>query len=130
MRNSDYERKARLSELFKEILADTLRLLDEPNLEFVTITGVEVDNSLSRAQIHITCLDFSPEQEKLALDALEKNANVFRKAISTQSRIRQMPKLVFSMDEGLKASAKIDEILKNLDIKDLDTKDLNAKDKA
>ncbi len=118
MRNSDYERKARLSELFKEILADTLRLLDEPDLQFVAVTNVEVDNSLNRARVYVTSLDLDPKKEQLILKALQKNVNVFCQAISTQCRIRQMPRLLFYIDEGPKASAKIDEILKNLDVKD------------
>lgn len=114
MSRKSYERKDRLSELIREILSETLRKLDNPELEYVAITTVEVDNNLNRANILINPLQENANEKKI-LSALEKNIPEFLKSLG-QARFKQMPELVFLIDGGIKATRKIEEILKELDI--------------
>lgn len=113
-RNTSYERKERLAELIREILSETLRSLDDAALEYVGITRVEVDNNLNHATVFINALQENGGEQKI-LAAFKKNMPEFVKALG-QARLKQLPELTFCMDEGIKATQKIEEILKELDI--------------
>lgn len=117
-RNTSYQRNERLSELIREIIAETLRALDNSTLEFVAVTKVIVDNNLNHAQILITTLQENNLEKKI-LRELQKNKPAFMKALSTQTRFKQLPELTFEIDEGLKTSRTIEGILKDLDLEDV-----------
>ena len=52
-----YPRSARVGETLREIIADELVRIDDERLEFVTVTGIEVDDELNRAHVFFDSLD-------------------------------------------------------------------------
>lgn len=55
--NRRYPRTARLNTLFQEIVADFFERVDDERFEMLTVTGVEVDSDLNRAQVFVSALD-------------------------------------------------------------------------
>jgi ribosome-binding factor A len=51
-----YPRSARVGETLREIIAEELVRIDDERLEFVTVTGIEVDDELNRAHVYFDSL--------------------------------------------------------------------------
>lgn len=113
-RNSarDYPRTARLNELLREIIAGVLDGIDDERLGWVSISGVEVDNELTRAKIYVSSLDDDPET---AAAVLSEYRGRFRKAIGDQARMRKVPDLEFHSDPGIQAGSRVEQILARLE---------------
>ncbi|MFV2038906.1 MAG: 30S ribosome-binding factor RbfA [Acidimicrobiales bacterium] len=113
-RNSprDYPRSARLNELLREILASELERIDDEHLGWVSISGVDVDNELTRARVFISALD--AEAAAVAVDVLYEERGRLRKAIGEQARLRKVPDLVFSVDPAINSGGRVEQILAEL----------------
>ncbi|MFV0523866.1 MAG: 30S ribosome-binding factor RbfA [Acidimicrobiales bacterium] len=118
--NRQYPRTARLNALIHEIVADELGRADDDRLGLLTVTGVEVDAELDRAQVFLSTLDSDPDADPDADDELlEILAEEYRKplqaAIARSARLRKTPEVVFAFDPAIRSGARIDEILAGLD---------------
>ncbi|MEP6300261.1 MAG: hypothetical protein ABJ382_23320, partial [Ilumatobacter sp.] len=51
-----YPRSARVGETLREIIAEDLVRFDDERLEFVTVTGIDVDPELNRATVFFDSL--------------------------------------------------------------------------
>ncbi len=103
----------------------------------LTVTGVEVDSDLNRAQVFVSALGTVPlaESESEApataaasasasgsgddvdaelLDALDDYRKPVRAAIGREARIRKTPDVVFAIDPAVRSGARIDEILASI----------------
>jgi ribosome-binding factor A len=114
-----YPRTARLNETVLEALADELERMNDPRLEMVTLTGVDVSRDLSHASVYYSTLaatstGASETFAEDAADALARAAPHFRGLLGRQLRIRQVPKLVFKIDPGIVAGQRIEEILRDI----------------
>lgn len=105
-----YQRKDRLNELLREVVAEELERVseDDKRLRFVTVTGVETHDDLQDATVFFTAL--RPEQE--VLPALEAVRHRLQKAIAGQVRARRTPILRFRPDSGVLGGRRIDEVLR------------------
>ncbi len=108
---SRYERSDRVGELLREIIAEELVRIDDDELQFVTVSGVAVDNELSKAVVYLSTLDLDGDAD---LWAIERHSGRFRHAINTQARLRKTPHLEFAVDPGLVQGERVDEILRDL----------------
>lgn len=108
---TDYVRSDRVNELLREIIADELVRIDDDDLQFVTISGVSVDNELSKAVVYLSTLDLDADAD---LSAIERYRGRFRKAINTQAHLRKTPHLEFAIDPGLVRGERVEEILRDL----------------
>lgn len=104
---SDFQRTDRVGELIREIVADELRRIDDDELQFVTVTGVDVDRDLFRAQVYLSTLDLDPSD----IEAIEEHSKRLRQAVARQARLRKTPELVFQIDPALIAGSRIDGLL-------------------
>ena len=112
-----YPRTARLNALLTEIIADHFERVDHPDLDFVTITGAEVDADLNVCQVFVSTLaDPDPVQDDIVLDALADERRDVKQAIARQAKLRKTPEVVFAFDPAVRAGARIDSILATLDI--------------
>jgi ribosome-binding factor A len=114
-----YPRTARLNETVLEALADELERMNDPRLEMVTLTGVDVSRDLSHASVYYSTLAATSTGagESFADDAaqaLPHPAPHFRGVQGRHLRIRQVPKLVFKVDPGIVAGQRIEEILREI----------------
>ncbi len=115
--NRHYPRTARLNNLLQRIVADYLERVDDERLGFLTVTGVEVDNDLNRAEVFVSALDRAPDPEadEAYLEVLGEYRKPIQSEIASQARIRKTPEVVFAFDPGVRAGARIEEILAGLD---------------
>ena len=106
-----YPRTARLNALLTEIVADYFERVEEDELGFMTITGVEVDNDLNIADVFISILGDDGLQDELVLETLERHRKDVKRAIASQAKLRKTPEVVFAFDPAVRAGARIDAIL-------------------
>lgn len=109
-----YPRTARLNALLTEIVADYFELIEQDDLGFLTVTGVEVDSDLNVAQVFFSIFDDSGENDQEILDALFEHRKRVQRAIASQAKLRKTPDVVFEFDPAVRAGAKIDSLLANL----------------
>ncbi len=108
----DYPRTARLNELLREILASELDQIDDDDLGWVSISGIDVDRELSKARVYISALN--DEDAALAVERLVVHRGRLRKAVGDQARLRKVPELEFLTDPAISSGGKVDEILAEL----------------
>ncbi|MDH4170847.1 MAG: 30S ribosome-binding factor RbfA [Acidimicrobiia bacterium] len=104
-----YPREARLNELLREILADELERIDDPDLEWMSIIEVHTDRDLTQATVLVSPLD--DDADGAVLDALERHRRRLQAAIGRQARVRRTPPLRFEIDQTLRQAQRIDDIL-------------------
>lgn len=108
-----YPRTARLNELFREIVADELELIDDERLLLVTVTGIEVTPDLRHATVWFD----SPRGEDGDDEVLEALGDVrvrLQAAVGRQARTKRVPELVFKPDPAVREAAKLEDILRRL----------------
>ncbi len=111
-----YPRTARLNTLLQEIVAGFMERLDDDRIGFLTVTGVEVDNDLNRAEVFISTFEQveGQEAEDEFLAALTDYRKPIQAEIAREARIRKTPEVVFSFDPAVRTGARIEEILSTL----------------
>ena len=107
-------RLARINELLREIVAETLERADDDRLAGVTVTSVESDPEMQVAVVYYTCLDGDDSSTEVA-DALDERRTRLQRAIGDQARLRRTPVLRFEADATLRSALRIDDILRGLD---------------
>lgn len=113
-RNSprDYPRTARLNELIREILASELDRIDDEDLGWVSISGVDVDNELTKAKVFVSALH--ADAASAAVDILQNYRGRFRKVIGEQAQLRKVPDIVFTVDPAISSGGRVEQILADL----------------
>ena len=106
-----YPRSARLSETLREIIAEELVRIDDERLEFVTVTGIEVDNELNRAHVYFDSLAGEDGDETI-IEALGEHRSRLQSSIARQIRAKKTPILDFQPDVALRSAERIDDILR------------------
>lgn len=104
---NDFERTDRVGELIRQIVADELRRIDDDHLQFVSVTGVDVDRDLFRAHVFLA----SPNLDPADIEPIHGHSKRLRQAVARQARLRKTPELAFAIDPGLLQGTRVDEIL-------------------
>lgn len=113
-----FPRAARISSLVREIVGDYFERVDDEELGLLTITGVEVDNDMNRAEVFVSMLgDDTPDDDVLEI-LHERHRKPLQREINNQSQLRKTPQVAFAFDHGVRAGSRIDEILRTLDTGD------------
>lgn len=115
----DYPRTARVNELLREILGDELERIDDSRLEWVSVTGVEVNPELTSAGVFYSSLD-GEETDPLVLAALSDHRVRMQAAIGRQARLRRTPELRFAADSGVRDGLRVEQLLREVDRDDDD----------
>lgn len=106
-----YPRSARVGETLREIIAEELVRIDDERLEFVTITGIEVDNELNRAHVFFDSLAGADGDDEIAR-ALDDHRVRLQASIAKQIRAKKTPILDFQPDMAIRSADRIDDILR------------------
>src|SRR4051794_23373877 len=110
----EYPRTARVNELVREIVADELGRIDDPRLEWVSVTAVEVTAELSHGVVYFSSLA-GPEGDAEILAALGECRVRLQRAIGRQARLRRTPELSFRADSGIREGRRVEELLREID---------------
>jgi ribosome-binding factor A len=110
-----YDRMARVNEVVREVLADELERLADPQLGLLTVTGVEVTPDLRQATVYYSALiPAAGEAEHDHAEALSVARPHLQAAIARQVRMKYTPHLVFREDPAIRTGERVDEILRQL----------------
>ena len=104
-------RTARVGELVRRIVAESLEQLDDDRLAMVSVTGADVDRDLHRAVVWFTSLGDTAEADADIAAAFEEHAGRLRRAVGGQTRLRRTPELVFRPDAALRSAERIERLL-------------------
>ena len=106
-------RPSRVSEEFREILAEEIPKLKDPRVGFVTVTGVKVTPDLRHAIVFYTAM--GDEKERKATAAGLRSATPhLRQVIGHQVRMKVLPELEFEEDATIETADRIEELLREL----------------
>lgn len=106
-------RPSRVSEEFREILAEEIPRLKDPRVGFVTVTGVRVTPDLRHARVLYTAL--GDDRERAATRAGLRSARAHLRAVlGHQVRLKFLPELEFEEDESMESAQRIDRIIAEL----------------
>jgi len=106
-----YPRSARVGGTLREIIAEALVRIDDERLEFVTVTGIDVDPELNRAIVFFDSLAGEEGDDEI-LEALGHHRIRLQAAIAKQIRAKKTPILDFRPDVSIRSAERIDEILR------------------
>jgi ribosome-binding factor A len=121
-----YDRTARVNEVVREVLADELERLADPQLGLLTVTGVEVTPDLRQATVYYSALIPSEGEAEYEIrgghlpppntiaGALSAARPHLQAAIGRQVRMKYTPQLLFREDPAIRTGARVDEILRQL----------------
>jgi len=111
-----FSRTDRVSELVREIVASELERIGDERLELVTVTAVNVDSSLERADVFYSALQAeSEDRSDEVAEALEEVRWPIQTVVNKEVRARRTPQIRFRPDQVLSSALRIDEILRDLD---------------
>ena len=87
--------------------------LRDPRVEGVTVTYVEVSPDMRQAKVHVSIMGDSTHQ-RLCMHGLQSSAGYLQSKISDRIDTRYTPRLRFELDEGVKKSLAISQMLHEL----------------
>src|SRR5688572_13082501 len=107
-------RMAQVADLLRTELSVILqRELSDPDLGFLTVTGVEVSPELKYAKVFVSSLS-PPKNRENAMKVLKHASGRIRHLLAQRSGLRYTPELDFRLDETADRAASIDRILKQI----------------
>ncbi len=108
-------RKERLDELFLNELDTMLTYeLNDPGLDGIAVSRVDVTRDLQAARIYITPLEPDVDEGEV-MRALERARGYIRSELAARISLRRMPELVFRIDRLFEQSRRVEAILENLE---------------
>ena len=87
--------------------------LNDPRIQDVTVTYVEVSADLRQAKVHVSVMGDESKQN-LSLHGLQSAAGFLQAKINERIDIRYTPRIVFVLDQGVKKSIEIFQKLKEV----------------
>ena len=110
-------RPERLAEVLKVEISEVVGFeLDDPRLEMVTVTDVEVSPDLRDAKIYVLIRGSEDEIEK-ALKTLRHAATFVRQQVAMNLDLRHAPHVHFVRDTAEENASRVSEILDDLTVK-------------
>ncbi len=106
-------RPSRVSEEFREILAEEIPRLKDPRVGFVTVTAVKVTPDLRRARVYYTVM--GDDRARASTRAGLRSARAHLRAVlGREVRLKFLPDLEFEEDETSATAERIDRIIEAL----------------
>ena len=110
-------RPERLGEALKIEIAEVVGFeLDDPRLEMVTVTDVEVASDLRDAKVYVLIRGSQEEIDK-ALKTLRHASTYVRQQVALNLDLRHAPHIHFVRDTAEENASRVSEILQDLQIK-------------
>jgi ribosome-binding factor A len=107
-------RAQKVSEAIREVVSMAiLTELNDPRVQDVTVTYVEVSPDLRYAKVLVSVMGDETHQQ-LSLRGLQSAAGFLQSKIAKQVEMRYTPRLTFILDQGVKRSIEIARILREV----------------
>jgi ribosome-binding factor A len=109
------ERRAqKAAEAIREVVSmSILTELQDPRVRDVTVTSVEVSPDLRYAKVHVSVMG-DEKRQQLSLRGLQHAAGFLQSKIAHRIDTRYTPRLSFMLDQGVKHSIAVAEILREV----------------
>ncbi len=106
-------RLSRVSEEFREILAEEIPKLKDPRIGFVTVTGVKVTGDLRHAVVFYTAMGEEKSRKATAAGLRSARAHL-RQVLGHQVRMKTLPDLEFEEDDTIEMADRIERLIREL----------------
>jgi ribosome-binding factor A len=107
-------RVLKAAEAIREVVSMAILTdLRDPRIEDVTVTYVEVSPDMRQAKVHVSIMGDDAKQ-RLCLHGLRSSAGYLQSKIADRIDTRYTPRIVFHLDEGVKKSLAINQLLQEL----------------
>ena len=107
----------RLGNIFVEAISNVIHEeVKDDDINFVTITAVDISSDLSYAKVYFTNL-IDADREKVT-KALNRASGFIRGKLFDMVEIRKMPELTFVYDESIEYGNKIEKIINDINKED------------
>ena len=98
-----------LTEEISKVISEEVK---DTDVQFVTITAVDISSDLSYAKVYFTNLIDSDRQK--VTEALNRASGFIRGKLCDSVEIRKMPELTFVYDESIEYGNKIEKIIEQI----------------
>jgi ribosome-binding factor A len=107
-------RVLKAAEAIREVVSMAILTdLRDPRIEGVTVTYVEVSPDMRQAKVHVSIMG-DDAQQRTCLHGLRNSAGYLQSKISDRIDTRYTPRLRFELDQGVKKSLAISQMLQEL----------------
>jgi ribosome-binding factor A len=107
-------RVLKAAEAIREVVSMAiLTELRDPRVQGVTVTFVEVSGDMRQAKVHVSIMGDEAKQ-KLCLHGLTSSAGFLQTKIAERIDTRYTPRLKFELDQGVKKSLAIAQLLQEV----------------
>ncbi len=107
----DYSRALRIADQIQRELADLIRTeLKDPRVSMLTLTGVEVTQDYTHANIFYTTLG-NESDNFLTNQGLECSAGFLRSHLAHSLRLRVVPQLHFIYDKSVERGTRLSQLI-------------------
>ncbi|GAB6186522.1 30S ribosome-binding factor RbfA [Thermopirellula anaerolimosa] len=104
-------RALKLAEAVRQVVSSAILFeVKDPRVAQVTVTYVEVAEDLRTAKVHVSVMG-DEKRQRLALHGLESAAGFLQARCAEKIETRFTPRLRFVLDQGVKRSIEITQIL-------------------
>lgn len=109
-------RQEKTAEEVKRILANIIKELKDPRIDFstVSVTRVDLSNDLSHARVNISVLADEERQEEI-IQVIQKAKGYIRSELAGEIQLRHAPDLDFRLDRSIEHGIRISSLLEDLD---------------
>jgi ribosome-binding factor A len=106
----------KLNSEFRQYISELLtKKVKDPRLtEFFTILSVDCDKELTAAKVYVSIFSTDVERSAQTFLAIKESGGYLRQQISKMMHIYSVPVFTFHLDETLKYSQRINEILNEI----------------
>ena len=84
--------------------------LNDPRIQDVTVTHVEVSGDLRHAKVHVSVMG-DEKKQNLSLRGLQSAAGFLQSKVAKRIETRYTPRIEFVLDQGVKKSIEVARIL-------------------
>jgi ribosome-binding factor A len=107
-------RVLKAAEAIREVVSMAILTdLKDPRIQHVTVTSVEVTPDMRQATVKVSVMGDETRQ-KLSLHGLRSAAGFLQSKVANRIDTRYTPRLQFELDQGVKKSIEIAEILRRV----------------
>jgi ribosome-binding factor A len=99
--------------ILEEISRVVVRVLQDPRIEGITLTGVRVSKDLRHARVYYSTLGDEARQQECLL-GLNSAKGIIKRELARNLRLRYMPEIEFRFDDSLSYADHIQRLLKGL----------------
>ena len=110
----EYKRSDKIGEAIREEISSILlKEINDPRIQLVSITRVEVSADLQHAKIFVSIVG-SDQKKHEAFEGLKSARGYIQRKLGKRIRLRYTPEIVFKMDTSIDEGMHIYELLQEI----------------